>query len=151
MTDTGARACCGLVRQSDPGVRVRALGVSSVPTAFFFFFSSRRRHTRCPSDWSSDVCSSDLLNPFGEPFLQLVVTTGANRVLRNCCSQRAWSAFGSGIVNAGSRSGHGVAITFGPGWLLQEASLWPLTHRHPPCPSPLIGPQSPRSLMGASP
>src|SRR5205814_7534157 len=23
--------------------------------------SSRRRHTRCLSDWSSDVCSSDLL------------------------------------------------------------------------------------------
>src|SRR5437899_5049063 len=31
----------------------------SVPTPFFF--SSRRRHTRCLSDWSSDVCSSDLL------------------------------------------------------------------------------------------
>src|SRR5262249_59696357 len=35
---------------------------------FFFFFSSRRRHTRLVSDWSSDVCSSDLharrlLNP----------------------------------------------------------------------------------------
>src|SRR5205814_7759792 len=28
----------------------------------FFFFSSRRRHTRCLSDWSSDVCSSDLLS-----------------------------------------------------------------------------------------
>src|SRR2546422_9455874 len=28
----------------------------------FFFFSSRRRHTRCSRDWSSDVCSSDLLN-----------------------------------------------------------------------------------------
>src|SRR5947199_8024049 len=28
--------------------------------SFFFFFSSRRRHTRCLSDWSSDVCSSDL-------------------------------------------------------------------------------------------
>src|ERR1035441_1623601 len=26
----------------------------------FCFFSSRRRHTRCLSDWSSDVCSSDL-------------------------------------------------------------------------------------------
>src|SRR2546429_6194390 len=26
-----------------------------------FFFSSRRRHTRCSRDWSSDVCSSDLL------------------------------------------------------------------------------------------
>src|SRR5207245_4086761 len=24
-------------------------------------FSSRRRHTRCYRDWSSDVCSSDLL------------------------------------------------------------------------------------------
>src|SRR5438093_2493214 len=28
---------------------------------FFFFFSSRRRHTRLVSDWSSDVCSSDLI------------------------------------------------------------------------------------------
>src|SRR2546429_3030844 len=28
-----------------------------------FFFSSRRRHTRCSRDWSSDVCSSDLLFP----------------------------------------------------------------------------------------
>ena len=26
-----------------------------------FFFSSRRRHTRFTSDWSSDVCSSDLI------------------------------------------------------------------------------------------
>src|SRR5260221_7744597 len=27
----------------------------------FFFFSSRRRHTRSLCDWSSDVCSSDLI------------------------------------------------------------------------------------------
>src|SRR6266487_1826066 len=27
----------------------------------FFFFSSRRRHTRWTGDWSSDVCSSDLV------------------------------------------------------------------------------------------
>src|SRR3989454_4851258 len=27
----------------------------------FFFFSSRRRHTRLQGDWSSDVCSSDLI------------------------------------------------------------------------------------------
>src|SRR5437879_13851860 len=26
-----------------------------------FFFSSRRRHTRYIGDWSSDVCSSDLV------------------------------------------------------------------------------------------
>src|SRR2546430_9125161 len=29
-----------------------------------FFFSSRRRHTRFDCDWSSDVCSSDLLPLF---------------------------------------------------------------------------------------
>src|SRR5262249_59640633 len=29
---------------------------------FSFFFSSRRRHTRLVSDWSSDVCSSDLVS-----------------------------------------------------------------------------------------
>src|SRR5256886_3120667 len=27
-----------------------------------FFFSSRRRHTRFDCDWSSDVCSSDLMS-----------------------------------------------------------------------------------------
>src|SRR5690606_39779116 len=28
---------------------------------YCFFFSSRRRHTRFSRDWSSDVCSSDLV------------------------------------------------------------------------------------------
>src|SRR5690606_41001419 len=28
---------------------------------YYFFFSSRRRHTRFSRDWSSDVCSSDLV------------------------------------------------------------------------------------------
>src|SRR5256886_16025018 len=28
---------------------------------WYFFFSSRRRHTRFDCDWSSDVCSSDLV------------------------------------------------------------------------------------------
>src|SRR5690625_5732628 len=31
------------------------------PCRLVFFFSSRRRHTRWPRDWSSDVCSSDLM------------------------------------------------------------------------------------------
>src|SRR4029077_10999878 len=30
-------------------------------SVLFFFFSSRRRHTRFKCDWSSDVCSSDLI------------------------------------------------------------------------------------------
>src|SRR5438067_4338270 len=40
-----------------------------VPVSFFlfvFFFSSRRRHTRSKRDWSSDVCSSDLLHTYGD-------------------------------------------------------------------------------------
>src|SRR5215204_1518590 len=38
---------------------------------FFFFFSSRRRHTSSLCDWSSDVCSSDLM--------------GCPRRLPRCC------------------------------------------------------------------
>src|SRR3989442_10094554 len=34
---------------------------TSDTVSFPFFFSSRRRHTRCGRDWSSDVCSSDLM------------------------------------------------------------------------------------------
>src|SRR2546426_1776436 len=38
--------------------------------SIFFFFSSRRRHTRLQGDWSSDVCSSDLLKiPLASPTL----------------------------------------------------------------------------------
>src|SRR2546427_4837221 len=36
----------------------------SYTALFFFFFSSRRRHTRFDCDWSSDVCSSDLIVHF---------------------------------------------------------------------------------------
>src|SRR2546422_9927904 len=49
----------------------------------FFFFSSRRRHTRCSRDWSSDVCSSDLLR-----FARLVEGQGmALRVLHRIYPQ----------------------------------------------------------------
>src|SRR5699024_11672481 len=43
----------------------------------FFFFSSRRRHTRSKRDWSSDVCSSDLIaeDIKGEFQSELVVKT----------------------------------------------------------------------------
>src|SRR5256885_195423 len=37
----------------------------SASACFFFFFSSRRRHTRLQGDWSSDVCSSDLIRRVG--------------------------------------------------------------------------------------
>src|SRR5258706_2314294 len=45
---------------------------SSCSTSLFFF-SSRRRHTRLVSDWSSDVCSSDLDMPM---FESMGISTG---------------------------------------------------------------------------
>src|SRR5437899_9743848 len=64
---------------------------------FFFFFSSRRRHTRCLSNWSSDVCSSDLsgsnLYAGGE-----FTTAGGSAV--NYIAKwngSSWSALGSGM------------------------------------------------------
>src|SRR2546430_8086803 len=35
--------------------------VATISSRWCFFFSSRRRHTRFDCDWSSDVCSSDLV------------------------------------------------------------------------------------------
>src|SRR5690625_1148671 len=37
--------------------------------AFYFFFSSIRLHTRWPRDWSSDVCSSDLITNEGSELM----------------------------------------------------------------------------------
>src|SRR2546430_5234475 len=42
-------------------VRSATLTVKFWSVLCCFFFSSRRRHTRFDCDWSSDVCSSDLL------------------------------------------------------------------------------------------
>src|ERR1035441_10712904 len=44
--------------------------------ALLFFFSSRRRHTRCLSDWSSDVCSSDLIRRSGQKLRLLIRRVG---------------------------------------------------------------------------
>src|SRR5207249_5909948 len=43
------------------GVHEGAVLIGVLSYVCFFFFSSRRRHTRSKRDWSSDVCSSDLL------------------------------------------------------------------------------------------
>src|SRR6266496_1802980 len=50
--------------------------------SFFFFFSSRRRHTRSLRDWSSDVCSSDLLaQPDQHQHLVLAVRVDVDHAL----------------------------------------------------------------------
>src|SRR3712207_6878246 len=46
-------------------VRLILRGDMTARVVFIFFFSSRRRHTRYWRDWSSDVCSSDLMAEMG--------------------------------------------------------------------------------------
>src|SRR5688572_32840005 len=58
----------------------------------FFFFSSRRRHTRFDCDWSSDVCSSDLIS------IELDGTTFT-------LDERAYAALRSYLDRAGTRLG----------------------------------------------
>src|SRR5438093_6792464 len=55
---------------------------------FFFFFSSRRRHTRLVSDWSSDVCSSDLSRLHSsKPSLENAFTISSGAAAHPCsCS-----------------------------------------------------------------
>src|SRR3712207_7900606 len=50
--------------------------------AVFFFFSSRRRHTRYWRDWSSDVCSSDLIPAEGLFIAQYAMLDGWGLVNR---------------------------------------------------------------------
>src|SRR2546429_7537010 len=57
-----------------------------------FFFSSRRRHTRCSRDWSSDVCSSDLLGERGMGFVQAMQVLEGGRI--------AMAAMAVGIADA---------------------------------------------------
>src|SRR5256885_8196839 len=62
-----------------------------------FFFSSRRRHTRLQGDWSSDVCSSDLVRSssvsagIGRPCSSSSRT--ANRQARSECEIEPSSSF----------------------------------------------------------
>src|SRR5256885_8129191 len=51
---------------------VRLHWIHKLGTELYFFFSSRRRHTRLQGDWSSDVCSSDLVRGHpGKQFLRV--------------------------------------------------------------------------------
>src|SRR5207237_7689374 len=63
----------------------------------FFFFSSRRRHTRFKCDWSSDVCSSDLVDAGDLEHLHQPLALRARR-------QRLHDLHGRGGAAAGRRS-----------------------------------------------
>src|SRR5699024_12223240 len=48
-----------------------------------FFFSSRRRHTRSKRDWSSDVCSSDLIIVSNPPYIAYEEADQLEEIVRN--------------------------------------------------------------------
>src|SRR5256885_10306523 len=52
-----------------------------------FFFSSRRRHTRLQGDWSSDVCSSDLLVHGSNPFKRLIPAIRCDLLRCSACGR----------------------------------------------------------------
>src|SRR5947207_10718573 len=68
------------------------LSLIIVSVLFFFFFSSRRRHTRSLCDWSSDVCSSDLLPLNGAPTIPGVTP----QIADGLSSPSAWE-YASGV------------------------------------------------------
>src|SRR5256884_2843460 len=76
----------------------------------FFFFSSRRRHTRCSRDWSSDVCSSDLLDaPSGRPIWQYQRSLPPD--IRPCCGRvnRGMAILGDKVF-LGTLDAHVIAL-----------------------------------------
>src|ERR1039458_10583002 len=84
--------------------------VSECSSFFCFFFESRRRHTRCLSDWSSDVCSSDLLHPvLHEPAKldNVIISTGCRLDLlahRRRSSERAVAVVVPGVAERNQAS-----------------------------------------------
>src|SRR5262245_62277132 len=85
----------------------------------FFFFSSRRRHTRCLSDWSSDVCSSDLsVAPWNSCWLRTSMTRGG-RLAR---SEDRTSA--TVIVDSIPRLMTRTPFPVGTGAALETKRLW---------------------------
>src|SRR5437870_8906834 len=63
--------------------------------SFFFFFSSRRRHTRWPRDWSSDVCSSDLV---AETLFGILLIAGFKIRMASVLSGLLLLSFAMGMV-----------------------------------------------------
>src|SRR5207249_9653524 len=80
-------------RHAMDGVEHNAFLTNGGLMSLGFFFSSRRRHTRSKRDWSSDVCSSDLLYDFVSQGLQ-----------RSKCNSRTKKAAGYSAWNRWNRS-----------------------------------------------
>src|SRR5262245_64456353 len=90
--------------------------------SLLFFFSSRRRHTRCLSDWSSDVCSSDL-----EMSLTNLKVLCLCVLLLTCCGQSLPAADPAAIELVGEvlvhpAEVHGIAFSSNGKWVATRTS-----------------------------
>src|SRR5205809_1519379 len=84
-----------------------------------FFFSSRRRHTRCSRDWSSDVCSSDLVQEEVKGSLEDIVAPPRglkHRVLAGAKDEDVVDAM-RGMLRVMARTGVGSFRDFREGGL----------------------------------
>src|SRR5690348_16300466 len=99
------------VRTSVFPARTRKVNANN--SAALFFFSSRRRHTSWTGDWSSDVCSSDLV--VGVLVVRVVVVAADGHDLAVAREAVAAVASAGEVVEAGDlRFGRGVAEALGP-------------------------------------
>src|SRR5699024_7928824 len=75
-----------------------------------FLFSSRRRHTRSKRDWSSDVCSSDLLCGSGLQAIisaaQMIEAGDSKLALAGGAESMSQGAYILPKVRSGLRMGH---------------------------------------------
>src|SRR5262245_64249032 len=103
--------CCYSSRNVRPVIYVISLQYHVAVGILFFFFSSRRRHTRCLSDWSSDVCSSDLFELLGASGtrrrLQAAVARGLTRFVGR---QQELAALHQALEQVAAGQGQVVAL-----------------------------------------
>src|SRR5699024_11562268 len=81
------------------------------------FFSSRRRHTRSKRDWSSDVCSSDLVSVGTDVRIAEGVSVGRDSYVNGRCQLDEGVSVGKGAnlsnrvaVGEGSALGDGASV-----------------------------------------
>src|SRR5260370_15497116 len=84
-----------------------------------FLFSSRRRHTRFKCDWSSDVCSSDLLS--GRPAVVYTDEETKVTIISIYCEKPSeWNAGKRAALASGLKKIRASGLSIGAGRIRSE-------------------------------
>src|SRR5699024_5768352 len=92
----------------------------------FFFFSIRRRHTRSKRDWSSDVCSSDLMTVIDAGLVGLVEETGKALIIVYFVNKYKTNKILNGLLIGGA-IGAGFAVFESAGYILTYSTNFEAT------------------------